>query len=213
MKTTEVVCLGLMGGFLLACEPPAKPMNPASASGAPALKTTSSPGSSVSVPGTAAPVASVSAEPLSSASAALPAPPPCPPEVSEPADGLAWVSECRILIRQKIVFALEKSTIQPQSYPILDAVGDILLRNPDLRVEIEGHLGDKQRDRYGRILSKDRAQSVMKYLVDKKGVPAAQLSAQGYENIKPIALNDTEEGRAKNRRIEFVISSWGGRIR
>jgi outer membrane protein OmpA-like peptidoglycan-associated protein len=205
----RAVCLGAIAGFLAACEPPAKPTNSAPVSSSRTIPATASSSSSVAT------VASVSAQPLASASASAAEPlhPPCPPEVPEPAEGLAWVSGCRILIRQKIVFDFDKATIKPSSYPIIDAVGDILLRNSDLRVEIEGHAGDKQRVRYGRVLSRDRAQSIFRYLVEKKSVPAAQLSAVGYENDKPVASNATEEGRARNRRIELVILRWGGQIR
>ncbi len=212
MRITGAVCLGCIAGVFLACEPPAKPTNAAPVSSAPAVKPTVSPDASASAVNSAKGSESVAAQPLLSASAAEPAHPPCPPEVPEPADGLAWVSGCKILIRQKIVFDTNKATIRPASFPIIDAVGDLLLRNPDLRVEIEGHLGDLRRESYGRVLSRDRAKSISQYLVAKKGVPSAQLSSVGYENEKPIASNATEEGRAKNRRIEFTILRWGGRI-
>lgn len=211
MKTRQQVCLGitlLLGG--LACEPPAKVPSPASVPSAALVAQTAQPVVSASAASSAE---SVPAQPVASASAATPAYPPCPPEVPQPADALAWVSGCHILIREKILFDLEKSTIKQQSFSVIDAVGDVLVRNPDLRVEIEGHLGDPRREAYGRKLSDDRARSVMKYLIAKKGVPASQLSAKGFENDKPIADWRTDEGRAKNRRIEFVILGWGGQIR
>lgn len=205
MIRRELVCLGMgLTGFVVACDPPAKVPSPPEPSAAWRQKPAQLAGSA-SAASTAAPSgSSVLAQPLASA----PIYPPCPPEVPEPADALAWVSECNILIRKKIVFDLDKSTIRPESFPVIDAVGDILLQNPDLRVEIEGHLGEPRQHAYSRRLSQDRAKSIYRYLVAKKGVPAAQLSYNGYENEKPIADWRTDEGRAKNRRIEFVILGW-----
>lgn len=193
----------------LACEPPAKITSPTPAASATVIENKAQPIASTS---TAMAPESVPAQPLASASASAPAYPPCPPEVPEPANEMAWVSGCRILLREKIYFDFEKSRLKPQSFPVLDAVGDILLRNPALRVEVEGHLGDPQQHAYGRKLSQDRAESVRNYLVAQKGVPASQLSYKGYENAKPISDTRTEEGRQKNRRIELVILGWNGRI-
>lgn len=116
-------------------------------------------------------------------------------------------------MREKIIFEIEKYQIKPESFPLLEAVGDILLRNPDLHVEIEGHLANQQRETWGMRLSQRRAESVRNYLISKKGVAPSQLTAKGYENSKPLVDNSTESGRQKNRRIELVIVSWGGQIR
>src|SRR5690606_35723062 len=78
--------------------------------------------------------------------------------------------------------------------------------NPQvLKVSIEGHTDSDGEDAYNKTLSDQRAKAVMKYLVDKK-VAADRLSAVGYGESKPIASNDTDEGKAKNRRVEFHIT-------
>lgn len=199
------VCPGLFVAFVMAaCEPPANVTAPARAP-------------DDSVVASAKPLAIVSAAdsaepaPLASPPAPpTPAPAPCPPEAPTPAGALAWVNGCKIELGEKIFFDFDKATIRPQSFPVLDAVGDILFRDVDLHVEIQGHLGDPDREAYGRKLSQHRAQSVMKYLIAKKGIARERLTAVGYENSVPIADWRTEEGRAKNRRIELVIRKWSG---
>lgn len=136
-------------------------------------------------------------------------PTPCPPEVPAPTGVPAWVSGCKILLAEKINFDIEKDRIKPQSFPVLEAIGDVLVANPDLFVEIQGHSGG-QRQAYGRKLSDDRAKSVLKYLVAQKGIDANRLEAKGYEDSVPIADGRTEEGRLQNRRIDFVIWKWRG---
>ena len=135
---------------------------------------------------------------------------PCPPEVPAPTGVLAWVSGCKILLSEKIFFDIEKATIKPQSFPVLEAIGDVLLANPDLFLEIQGHLGERRQHEYSRKLSDDRAKSVFKYLVAKKGIAPERLEARGYEDSVPIADWKTEEGRLQNRRMEFVIYKWRG---
>jgi outer membrane protein OmpA-like peptidoglycan-associated protein len=197
-------------GFIIflgaaACEPPAKVTSPTPASSAP-VESSAKAIAMVSAAPTAEAVASATA--LSASSS--PTPLPCPPEVSRPAGALAWLSGCAILLGEPIYFDFNKATIKQQSYPVLDAVGDILTQNPELKVEVQGHLGEPQTQTYGRSISRDRAQSVMKYLIAKKGVAAERIVAQGYGVDKPIADYRTEEGRAKNRRIEFIIMNRGG---
>jgi outer membrane protein OmpA-like peptidoglycan-associated protein len=198
-------------GFILclvaaACEPPAKVTSPTSASSAP-VESSAKPIATVSAAPTAEAVASATA-PIVSASS--PTPLPCPPEVPRPAGALAWLSGCAILLGDPIYFEFDKEHIKKQSYPVLDAVGDVLTQNPELHVEVQAHLGEPQNPPYGRSLSRDRARSVMKYLIVKKGVAPERITAQGYGVDKPIADWKTEEGRKKNRRIEFIIMNRGG---
>ena len=80
----------------------------------------------------------------------------------------------------------------------------MLNANPYLNIEIGGHtdnLGDPQKDQE---LSEQRAKNVMAYLISK-GIPEKRLSARGYGMLKPISENKTAEGRAKNRRVEFIV--------
>lgn len=119
---------------------------------------------------------------------------------------LAVLKAKKIEIRGKIHFETGKSTVLIDSYPILDDVAKILVDNPRVKILIEGHTDSVGSDAYNLNLSKARAESVMKYLVDK-GIPGARLKAAGFGESTPIADNTTASGRAKNRRVEFTIIS------
>ena len=79
----------------------------------------------------------------------------------------------------------------------------MLGNNPVLRVEIEGHTDNVGSESYNQKLSENRARVVMEYLV-KKGTQSERLSSAGYGFSRPIAPNNTQEGRAKNRRVELT---------
>jgi outer membrane protein OmpA-like peptidoglycan-associated protein len=103
----------------------------------------------------------------------------------------------------KVHFATSKDLIQKRSHPILDNVAAVLLAHPEVgKIRVEGHTDSRGRAAYNRDLSQRRAQAVAKYLI-KKGVDASRLAAKGYGPDQPIADNETEEGREKNRRVEF----------
>jgi outer membrane protein OmpA-like peptidoglycan-associated protein len=102
-----------------------------------------------------------------------------------------------------ITFDTGKDVIKPESEPLLAEIATLLTSNPRLKLAVEGHtdsVGDKKAN-LG--LSKKRAESVKKWLTGK-GVAAARLSAEGFGDGKPVADNRTEDGRAKNRRVELV---------
>jgi len=110
----------------------------------------------------------------------------------------------RITLRQ-VYFESGRATIRPDSHPELAAAAEFLLSNPDLVVEIHGHT-DSQGDAATNLrLSLARANAVRDYLVETLGVNASQLVAKGFGEEFPTADNATAEGRAQNRRIEFVI--------
>jgi outer membrane protein OmpA-like peptidoglycan-associated protein len=112
-------------------------------------------------------------------------------------------SEIQIL--KTIEFATGKSTILSKSFPILDEVVRLVKVNPDIQhLDIEGHTDNKGSDDLNEKLSNERAHSVMKYMVDK-GIAEARLSAAGYGPKRPIADNNTADGRQRNRRVEFHI--------
>ena len=114
-------------------------------------------------------------------------------------------SEIQIL--KTIEFATGKSTILSKSFPILDEVVRLVKVNPDIaHLDIEGHTDNKGSDDLNERLSNDRAHSVMKYMVEK-GIAADRLSAAGYGPKRPIADNNTADGRQRNRRVEFHIVS------
>lgn len=127
----------------------------------------------------------------------LPPPPP-------PAEVEAKVTE-KIIITQKIHFEFNKANIRPISFPILDDVVELLNKNPNIKkVEVGGHCDGIGGVDYNLRLSQKRAQSVVNYLVGK-GIAADRLVPKGYGKGNPIADNNTTEGRAKNRRVEFTV--------
>ena len=110
-----------------------------------------------------------------------------------------------IEIMDKVYFETNKAVIKPISFPLLDQVATVLRHNADItRIRVEGHTDSQGKDSYNLTLSQKRAESVRAYLV-KQGVEGERLEARGYGETKPIADNKTADGRAENRRVEFVI--------
>lgn len=104
-----------------------------------------------------------------------------------------------------INFDYDSARIRPESYPVLDDVLEkIKMLGEYKKIIIEGHCSDEGTDEYNMKLSQARAQAVKDYLV-KKGLDPQKLEVQAYGESRPIAPNDTEENRAKNRRVEFII--------
>jgi OOP family OmpA-OmpF porin len=100
-------------------------------------------------------------------------------------------------------FDTGKALIKPDSFPIIAQIAAMMKNNPDLTLSVEGHtdnVGDPQENQ---TLSEERARAVMSALV-QNGVDASRLTAAGFGQNKPIADNTSEEGRAKNRRVELV---------
>ena len=118
---------------------------------------------------------------------------------------LVVVQKQQIIIYDKVYFEFDSDQIKPVSYPLLDEVVSVVLDHPHLtRIRIEGHTDSSGDDAYNLGLSQRRADSVMAYLIGG-GIAPGRLTAQGLGELKPIADNDTEEGKAENRRVEFHI--------
>ena len=103
----------------------------------------------------------------------------------------------------QIQFDVDKAEILPASQPQIDQVAAMLEADTGLQLAVEGHTDNTGTAEHNRSLSDARAQSVMAALV-AKGTAASRLSAEGFGQDKPIADNGTEEGRARNRRVELV---------
>jgi outer membrane protein OmpA-like peptidoglycan-associated protein len=113
--------------------------------------------------------------------------------------------EVGLTVRLKnIYFDFDKTTLKKESYPELNKVVDFLKQNPSVEIEIAGHTDNKGSDEYNLNLSQGRSQSVVDYIVSQ-GIDRGRLTAQGYGEGKPIDSNDTDEGRANNRRVEFTV--------
>lgn len=105
---------------------------------------------------------------------------------------------------ENIFFEFDKSTLLADSETELDKLVDILSDYPHLKIEISGHTDNVGSDEYNQKLSESRAKSVVDYLIDEN-VSADRLSYKGYGSSQPITSNQTETGRAKNRRVNFTV--------
>jgi outer membrane protein OmpA-like peptidoglycan-associated protein len=112
-----------------------------------------------------------------------------------------------------LTFETAKAIIKPASLPFLDEIA-VVFANEDAKpwkLEIKGHTDNKGTESYNQKLSEERANSVKTYLISK-GIEGSKITSSGFGLSKPIATNDTAEGRAKNRRVEFSIIKPTGEI-
>lgn len=110
---------------------------------------------------------------------------------------------------ENVYYDFNKSELKPESYPALDEIVRMLNTYPEMVIELSAHTDSKGSDAYNLKLSDARAQSVVKYLIDK-GIAPERLVAKGYGESQPVAPNtingkDNPEGREKNRRTEFKV--------
>jgi len=110
------------------------------------------------------------------------------------------------IILENIFFDFDKATLRSESTAELNRLTKLLNDVPSLKIEISGHTDNIGSDLYNEQLSEDRAKAVVDYLIDN-GINADRLTYAGYGETKPIASNDTEEGRQLNRRTEFKVLS------
>jgi len=108
-------------------------------------------------------------------------------------------------IFETVYFDLNKTNINPSAAKALDRNGMILKENPNLKVVIEGHTDSGGSPKLNQLISEKRAESAKKYIQDKFGISGDRMQVKGYGASRPVADNRTEEGRAKNRRVEFRI--------
>jgi len=110
----------------------------------------------------------------------------------------------KTFILDNVEFDFGKATLRPESYKALDELVDYLHRKSDDKIEIGGHTDNIGSEVKNKILSLERAKSIVAYLV-AKGIDPARLTAKGYGSMEPIEENKTEAGRQKNRRSEVKI--------
>ncbi|HLG03862.1 MAG TPA: OmpA family protein, partial [Bacteroidia bacterium] len=110
------------------------------------------------------------------------------------------------IVLRNVFFDYNKSTLKPESFTELDRLVKVMVDNPTIRIELSGHTDATGTDEHNQKLSEDRAKSCTDYLISK-GIGADRLQYAGYGESKPIDSNDTEKGRAVNRRTEFKILS------
>ena len=110
------------------------------------------------------------------------------------------------IVLRNVFFDTDKSTLKPMSYTELDKLVEILNNNPKMKIEIGGHTDNVGTKTYNQKLSQSRAEAVVNYLISKN-ISKDRLDFKGYGMDEPIASNDTADGRAQNRRVEFKIIS------
>jgi outer membrane protein OmpA-like peptidoglycan-associated protein len=124
---------------------------------------------------------------------------------------LGQVAETRSTARGMIVnlpdilFDVNQSTLKPDAKLVIAKLAGILLIMQDLNLRVEGHTDATGPYDYNLRLSEDRARSVVQFLAEQ-GIAATRMVAEGYGPDRPIASNDTGEGRSRNRRVELVIA-------
>jgi outer membrane protein OmpA-like peptidoglycan-associated protein len=138
----------------------------------------------------------------------------CPREKGKPdpdpskngCPGLVRVTAGEIVILQQVQFKTASDVILPASDDLLQQVAAVLKEHPELtKLEIQGHTDSRGNAAYNQALSQRRAASVVKWLTTRGGIEASRLSPKGYGKDEPIDSNDTEEGRQRNRRVQFKI--------
>ena len=118
--------------------------------------------------------------------------------------GLQPIKKDVKVVLNNLFFALNSAEMLPESAPALDDLHQFLAQNPEVRIRIVGHTDSTGSLEYNMRLSRDRARSVYDALLER-GIAADRLTYEGKGPNEPVADNDTEEGRAANRRVEFVI--------
>jgi OmpA-OmpF porin, OOP family len=114
---------------------------------------------------------------------------------------------CSVKISEKVFFKFNKWDIDPRSFDLLNDVATVMNQVPEeLHFRVEGHTDSKGSDPYNKKLSQNRANSVTKYLEGRK-VKSNRLNAVGFGEERPIDSNRTNDGRARNRRVEFNVSN------
>lgn len=113
--------------------------------------------------------------------------------------------EVRVELPADVLFDFDKADIRADAARALAQVATLIRAYPSGSATLEGHTDSKGNDGYNQRLSERRAGAVERWLIEKEGIEAARLTPRGYGEIRPVASNDDEAGRQRNRRVEVVI--------
>jgi OOP family OmpA-OmpF porin len=130
---------------------------------------------------------------------------PAAPTAASPSAGVAAMRD-KVIITLNVEFNTAKAIVNEKYYEDIKKVADFMKAHPETTAVIEGYTDNVGNAPYNKALSQKRAESVRQYLIDKFDIKGTRLKAMGYGEEKPVAGNDTPEGRQKNRRVEAVIS-------
>ncbi|MCS7297693.1 MAG: OmpA family protein [Bacteroidia bacterium] len=111
----------------------------------------------------------------------------------------------RPYVLENLEFPTNSAEISPEAYPRLDYIASFLLKYPFVTLRVEGHTDAVGDPAYNRRLSQQRAENIRTYLLQVTGLPPHQIIAKGYGPDRPLFPNTTEENRARNRRVEFIL--------
>lgn len=134
---------------------------------------------------------------IKKANALCPAPPPPPPPAPKVIDRLTLI----------LHFDFDKSVIKDVDKPELERGISFIKKYPGSAVRLEGHTDGRGTDEYNQRLSERRADAVKQYILNSQAISASKITAIGYGESNPVASNETDDGRAKNRRVEILILS------
>lgn len=113
--------------------------------------------------------------------------------------------EVRVELPADVLFDFDKADLRPDATQALTHLATLIRGYPTGRVELEGHTDSKGDDAYNQRLSQRRAEAVERWLVEREGIEGARLATRGWGEKRPVASNDDDAGRQKNRRVEVVI--------
>lgn len=134
--------------------------------------------------------------------------PDTPRNYAVDADGCPIPVEEVARLELEVYFDFDRAEVKPEYFPELQEVSDFMVQYPDVIIELEGHTDSRGTDAYNLDLSERRAQAVRQVLIDRYNIQASRITARGFGESQPIASNDTDAGRAQNRRvIEVVIKT------
>lgn len=117
---------------------------------------------------------------------------------------VAEIAKDVTVVLNNVFFDFDKATLKPESYPELDRIVSLMKERTDMEIEVAGHTDSMGPESYNQGLSRRRAQAVVTYLT-RNGINASRLKVTYFGESKPIETNETDEGRSRNRRVEFKI--------